>query len=339
MQRFHFFTVFSLLLILLISCHPQREPQKIFFRGEAQGTYYEVTYFDTLGRNLQPAVDSLLREFDNSLSLWVDNSIISRVNRNEAVQVDTLFTTVFQKSMEVARRTGGKFNPCIGPLVELWGFHRRKGEVPTDEKIQEALKHIDYQKIVLQSSQIVKQDTLIRLDFNAIAQGFSVDVIASFLKSKGISRFLIDVGGEVLAGDPKPDGTAWRVGIEKPADSANADREIQNVIELSNRAIATSGTYRKYRVENGRKMSHTIDPATGYPVQHNLLSVSVVAPDAMTADAYATAFMVMGGEEAWRFIRVNKDLNLEAMFITANERGELMTVMTPGFSKLLVQTK
>lgn len=338
MKKLLILITLSGLLIFITSCQTRRGPQKISFRGEAQGTYYEVTYFDTLGRNFQPAIDSLLREFDNSLSLWVDNSLISRVNRNEAVQVDTLFSTVFLKSMEVARRTGGKFNPCIGPLVELWGFHRRKGEVPSDEKIQEALKHIDYQKVALQGRQVVKQDTLIRLDFNAIAQGFSVDVIASFLKSKGINRFLIDVGGEVLAGDPKPDGTAWRVGIEKPADSANADREIQNVIELSNRAIATSGTYRKYRIENGRKMSHTIDPATGYPVQHNLLSVSVVASDAMTADAYATAFMVMGGEEAWRFIRANKDLNLEAMFITANDKGELMTVMTPGFSKLLSQT-
>ncbi|MGC8865198.1 MAG: FAD:protein FMN transferase [Bacteroidales bacterium] len=339
MQRLQFFISLGLLMVLFTSCNPQREPQKVFFRGEAQGTYYEVTYYDTLGRNFQAAIDSLLHDFDNSLSLWVDNSIISRVNRNETVQVDTLFTTVFLKSMEVARRTGGKFNPCIGPLVELWGFHRHKGEVPSDEKIQEALKHIDYQKVTLQGGQVVKKDTLIRLDFNAIAQGYSVDVIASFLKSKGINKFLIDVGGEVRAGDPKPDGSAWRVGIEKPADSANADREIQNVIELSRQAIATSGTYRKYRIENGRKMSHTIDPVTGYPVQHNLLSVSVVASDAITADAYATAFMVMGGEEAWRFIRANKDLTLEAMFVTANDKGELMTVMTPGFSKLLSQTK
>ena len=323
--------------LFLVGCTSHREPQKVFFRGEAQGTYYEVTYFDTLGRNLQPSIDSLLGAFDKSLSLWVDNSIISRVNRNEDVRVDTLFSVVFRKSMEVARRTDGKFNVCVGPLVELWGFHRKKGEVPSDDKIKEALKHIDYRKVRLEGDRVVKEDSLIRLDFNAIAQGFSVDVIASFLRNKGIHIFLIDVGGEVLAGDPKPDGTAWRVGIEKPADSANADRQIENVINLSNKAIATSGTYRKYRVENGRKLSHTIDPFTGYPVQHNLLSVSVVASDAMTADAYATAFMVIGAEEAWRFIKTNKDLALEAMFITANDKGELMTVMTPGFSQMLAQ--
>lgn len=325
------------IFITLSSCTSHREPQKVFFRGEAQGTYYEVTYYDTLRRNFQASIDSLLSDFDQSLSLWVDSSIISRVNRNEEVKVDTLFSVVFRKSMEVARRTDGKFNVCVGPLVELWGFHRKKGEVPDEERIQEALKHIDYRKVRLEGDKVIKEDSLIRLDFNAIAQGYSVDVIASFLKEKGIRMFLIDVGGEVLAGEPKPDGTAWRVGIEKPADSANADRQIENVINLSNKAIATSGTYRKYRVENGRKLSHTIDPSTGYPVQHNLLSVSVVAADAMTADAYATAFMVMGAEDAWRFIRTNKDLGLEAMFITANDRGELMTVMTPGFSQMLAR--
>ncbi len=329
---------FGLAFILFwAGCASHREPQKVFFRGEAQGTYYEVTYFDTLGRNLQPSIDSLLGAFDKSLSLWVDSSLISRINRNEDVKVDTLFSVVFRKSTEVARRTEGKFNVCVGPLVELWGFYRKKGEVPSDDKIKEALQHIDYSKVRLEGDRVVKEDSLIRLDFNAIAQGFSVDIIASFLRNKGIRMFLIDIGGEVLAGEPKPDGTAWRVGIEKPADSANADRQIENVINLSNKAIATSGTYRKYRVENGRKLSHTIDPSTGYPVQHNLLSVSVVASDAMTADAYATAFMVMGAEEAWRFIRANKDLGLEAMFITANDKGELMTVMTPGFSQMLAR--
>lgn len=320
---------------IFFSCKSRRQPQRVFFRGEAQGTYYEVTYFDTLNRNFQTSIDSLLKEFDNSLSLWVDSSIISKVNRNEQVHLDSLFIAVLKKSMEVARLTHGKFNVCVGPLVELWGFHQKKGEVPNDEKITEALRHIDYRKVKIEGDRLVKEDSLIRLDFNAIAQGYSVDVIASFLKSKGIRAFLIDVGGEVLAGECKPDGTAWRVGVEKPADSANADRQIENVIELCNKAIATSGTYRKYRVENGRKLSHTIDPATGYPVQHNLLSVSVVSSDAMTSDAFATAFMVMGAEEAWRFIKAHKELGLEAMFITFNDKGELMTVMTPGFSQMI----
>ncbi len=323
--------------IALNGCAHRYQPQKIFFQGEAQGTYYQVTYYDSLGRNFQTSIDSLLKDFDNSLSLWVEHSVISRINRNEAVDVDTLFKKVFMKSREVAERTKGKFNFCIGPLVDLWGFHQQKGAVPGDDQIQEALKHIDYRMIHLEGDRLIKQDSLIRLDFNAIAQGYSVDVIASFLKKNGIHMYLIDVGGEVLAGNPKPDGSAWRVGIEKPADSSTADRQIENIIELKNKAIATSGTYRKYRIENGRKMSHTIDPSTGYPVQHNLLSVSVLASDAMTADAYATAFMVMGAEEAWRFLRANKDLDLEAMFITSNEKGELMTVMTTGFSQLLTQ--
>ncbi len=148
-----------------------------------------MTYFDTLNRNFQTSIDSLLKEFDNSLSLWVDSSIISKVNRNEQVHLDSLFIAVFEKSMEVARLTNGKFNVCVGPLVELWGFHQKKGEVPNDEKITEALRHIDYRKVKIEGDRLIKEDSLIRLDFNAIAQGYSVDVIASFLKSKGIRAF------------------------------------------------------------------------------------------------------------------------------------------------------
>ncbi|HQN99110.1 MAG TPA: FAD:protein FMN transferase [Bacteroidales bacterium] len=327
-----------LALLLLISC--TRKPQKTIITGEAQGTYYQVTYIDGSNRNFSKEIDSLLRTFDHSVSLWDDSSIISRINRNEkGVKLDSIFRVIFTKSMEVAKRTEGAFNPCVGPLVKAWGFHRKQGKLPDSVLIAELLKHIDYRKIWLQGDSIVKSDTNIELDFNAIAQGYSADLVASFLRKKGISSYLVDIGGEVVAGDMKPDGSLWRVGIEKPSDSASSEREIETVVEIANKAIATSGTYRKYRLENGRRYSHTIDPQTGFPVNHSLLSVSVVANDGITADAYATAFMVMGAEKAWRFIRDNKDLGLEAYFILDDNKSNFRIIQTPGFVDMLSKTQ
>lgn len=327
-----------LALLLLISC--TRKPQKTIITGEAQGTYYQVTYIDGSNRNFSKEIDSLLRTFDHSVSLWDDSSIISRINRNEkGVKLDSIFRVIFTKSMEVAKRTEGAFNPCVGPLVKAWGFHRKQGKLPDSVLIAELLKHIDYQKIWLRGDSIVKSDTNIELDFNAIAQGYSADLVASFLRKKGISSYLVDIGGEVVAGDMKPDGSLWRVGIEKPSDSASSEREIETVVEIANKAIATSGTYRKYRLENGRRYSHTIDPQTGFPVNHSLLSVSVVANDGITADAYATAFMVMGAEKAWRFIRDNKDLGLEAYFILDDNKSNFRIIQTPGFVDMLSKTQ
>lgn len=327
-----------LALLLLISC--TRKPQKTIITGEAQGTYYQVTYIDDSNRNFSKEIDSLLRTLDHSVSLWDDSSIISRINRNEkGVKLDSIFRVIFTKSMEVAKRTEGAFNPCVGPLVKAWGFHRKQGKLPDSVLIAELLKHIDYRKIWLQGDSIVKSDTNIELDFNAIAQGYSADLVASFLREKGISSYLVDIGGEVVAGDMKPDGSLWRVGIEKPSDSASSEREIETVVEIANKAIATSGTYRKYRLENGRRYSHTIDPQTGFPVNHSLLSVSVVANDGITADAYATAFMVMGAEKAWRFIRDNKDLGLEAYFILDDNKSNFRIIQTPGFVDMLSKTQ
>ncbi|GAB6278844.1 MAG: FAD:protein FMN transferase [Lentimicrobium sp.] len=327
-----------LALLLLISC--TRKPQKTIITGEAQGTYYQVTYIDDSNRNFSKEIDSLLRTLDHSVSLWDDSSIISRINRNEkGVKLDSIFRVIFTKSMEVAKRTEGAFNPCVGPLVKAWGFHRKQGKLPDSVLIAELLRHIDYRKIWLRGDSIVKSDTNIELDFNAIAKGYSADLVASFLRKKGISSYLVDIGGEVVAGDMKPDGSLWRVGIEKPSDSASSEREIETVVEIANKAIATSGTYRKYRLENGRRFSHTIDPQTGFPVNHSLLSVSVVANDGITADAYATAFMVMGAEKAWRFIRDNKDLGLEAYFILDDNKSNFRIIQTPGFVDMLSKTQ
>jgi thiamine biosynthesis lipoprotein len=322
------------LAVLLFSC--TKQPARIAISGEAQGTYFKVTYYDSLNRDYSEAIDSLLKAFDQSVSLWVDSSIISRVNGNDtSVRTDSVFREVFRKSNEIAIATQGMFNPAVGPLVKAWGFHRKQGKLPSDETISEILPHLDFRSVRLAGDRVIKSDTALKLDFNGIAQGYSVDLVGRFLRSKGIRMFLVDIGGEILAGDRKPDGSAWRVGIEKPAETADAGRELTAMIEIVNQAVATSGNYRKYRIENGKKLSHTINPLTGYPVDHDLLSVSVLADDAITADGYATAFMAMGSKESWWFIRDNRIRHLEACFIVTKETEGYHTIMTEGFSAKL----
>lgn len=326
--------VVLILALSLFSC--KKLPERMIIRGEAQGTYFEVTYYDSLNRDFSAAIDSLLKDFDLSVSLWVDHSIICRVNRNDtSVRTDSVFRAIFRKSNEIAAATGGMFNPAIGPLVKAWGFHRKQGKVPADETIRELMLHMDYQSVRLAGDRVIKSDTALKLDFNGIAQGYSVDLVGHYLRSKGIRRFLVDIGGEILAGDRKPDGRGWIVGIEKPAESADAGRELTAMVEIVNQAVATSGNYRKYRIENGKKLSHTINPLTGYPVDHDLLGVTVLADDAITADGYATAFMAMGAKESWWFIRDNRIRHLEACFIVSTGHEAFNTIMTEGFSAKL----
>ena len=333
--RNHLSVLSFMFILFMLSCNPGE--QKQFIEGEAQGTWYHITFFDDEKRDLKPGIDSLLKSIDKSVSLWDDSSVLSRVNRNDSLaEADAIFRHLFETACEIARITGGKFNPAIGPVVSAWGFHRKRGNLPDSAQLASLLKHIDYNGVILKNNRIVKQDTALKLDFNAHAQGYSADLIGEFLRMKGITRFLVEIGGEVLAGDGKPDGSAWVVGIEKPAAHAADESQVKIMAGITGVALATSGNYRNYREEGGKRFSHTIDPSTGYPVTHNTLSVSVMAKDALTADAYATAFMVMGAQGAWNFIRQNKNLGLEAYFILEGVNGELSTIMTPGFSKVIL---
>lgn len=306
------------------------------FTGETQGTYYAITYFDHDARNFQIQVDSLLKKFDKSVSLWDSGSVLSAINRNEAgVQPDVIFTELFKKSSEVYEKSGGAFDPTVGPLVNAWGFGF-SGRMKINQQIVDSLLPlVGFNKVKLDNNTIVKTDPRIQLDFNAIAQGYAVDLIARFLSGKGIEIFLIDIGGEVLGKGSKPTGENWKVGIEKPKDNANYGEGLQAIVSLENKALATSGNYRKFYEENGIRYSHTIDPVTGYPVKHTLLSASVLAKDCATADAYATVFMVLGLEKVKSFLSGRSDL--EGYFIYTNESGELENFFTEGFGKLLVE--
>jgi thiamine biosynthesis lipoprotein len=326
--------ILSFIFLLANSCSEKKELKLYKITGSAQGTYYAITYCAESNENLQPAVDSLFRKFDSSVSQYVPTSILSRLNNNDTVATsDPIFETIFKKSMEVSASTDGAFDITVGPLVNAWGFGFSKKASVDQAMVDSLLPLVGYQKVRLVNGKLIKADPRIKVDFDAIAQGYSSDWLGHFFDSKGIHNYLIDVGGEVLGKGSKPDGSIWRVGIEKPAKNADDERKIQAILSLKDKALSTSGSYRKYYEENGVRYSHTIDPADGYPVKHSLLSVSVLADDCMTADAYATAFMVMGLEKSMSFLA--KHSEIEAYFISDDQKGGFKVDFTKGLDSLL----
>ena len=323
------------LSIIISACQTGLKPiEKISFQGEAQGTYYMVTYFDEQNRNFQKEIDSILIDFDQSLSSWVPNSIISRVNRNEEnVILDQYFIDNFILSERVSKESDGAFDCTVGPLVEAWGFGFRE-KVDLDQRmIDSILEFVGFEKAKIENNVLVKSDPRMELSFNAVAQGYSVDVVGRFLKDKGIQNFIIDIGGEVLASGSKPNSELWQVGIQKPTEDQNGEIEAEVIVSLKDKALVTSGSYRKYYEKDGKRYSHMIDPSTGYPVTHSLLSVSVLADKCADADAYATAFMIMGLEKSKAFLNNRKDL--EAYFIYDDKNGEMKTYCTAQLESLI----
>jgi len=327
------YRIFIFTLVFFAGCNTlQKEPVRLL--GEAQGTYYSIIYFENEQRDFQIEIDSILNEFDKSVSLWVPSSILSRVNQNDsAVLPDDYFVDNFKLSMEVAEETDGYFDITVGSLVRAWGFGFDATVKVDSTIIDSILQFTGYKKVRLNNTEVIKDDLRTTFDFNAVAQGYSVDLIGSFLEGQGIKNYLVDIGGEVKAKGKKPDGSKWKIGIEKPTQNASDGRSLEAIVEVSNIAVATSGSYRKFYEENGIRYSHTINPKTGYPVQHSLLSASVLAESAAVADAYATAFMVMGLEKAKEYL--NENDQLEAYFIYSDKNGEYKTFATEGFNQLI----
>jgi thiamine biosynthesis lipoprotein len=303
-----------LVSVFFISCNSNKH-SLIKFEGNAQGTTYHISYMSDDSISRKTAIDSLLKEIDSSMSTWLPVSIISRINNNDKnVLVDQYFIDVFNKSIEVSEKTNGLFDVTVGPLVNSWGFGNTKKVTPDSKTIDSLLQLVGYKMLKLEDNKITKAKPEIKLDFNAIAQGYSVDVLARYLETKGIDNYIVEVGGELKA-KGKKENENWKVGIDKPNEKASSKRELEAVISLNNKALATSGNYRKFYEENGQKFSHIINPKTGYPAKQNLLSATVIADDGITADAYATAFMVMGLERSIQFLKDNNDLQLEVYFI------------------------
>ncbi len=316
------------IIVLLTSCN--RQPKKIMLQGEAQGSYYAITYYDEQERNFQHEIDSIFHAVDVSVNLWVDTSVISKVNRNEDVTLDSIFIDNFNIAQEAARLSDGYFDPTISPIVAAWGFSYKHGDSITPQLIDSLKQLVDYRKVHIENGVVIKENPAMTLDFNAIAQGYTSDLIASFLDSRGIKNYLVDTGGEIMARGTKPNGQPWIVGIEKPADNWDSEQVVHTRIALRDKGLVTSGSTRKYVERNGKRYSHCIDPNTGYPVEHQVLSVTVMANSSVWADALASICMVMGMEKSLPLIE-NMD-DVEAYYIYVNEKNELETFATEGFS-------
>jgi FAD:protein FMN transferase len=323
---------FIVSILLIPGCH-RGINNTITISGATQGTSYHITYLAGQYSNYRESFDSIFKTIDQSLSTYDSGSIISRINRNDpTATADEYFSDVFKKSIEVSEKTNGLFDVTVAPIINAYGFGFKKRERITNVLIDSLLRFVGYKKVRLVNNKLVKDSPQVMLDFNAIAQGYTVDVVASFLESKGVHNYMVEVGGELRAKGTKLNDSSWTVGIEQPDESLAGDASLFSEIKIKNKSLATSGNYKKFYVEDGKKYAHIIDPFTGYPAKHNLLSTTVIADDCMTADAYATSFMVMGLEKSKQFLSAHKELNLEVFFIY-DENGVLKKYTSKNFEE------
>lgn len=295
--------------------------------GHIFGTQYNIKYKSV--EDLHKEIKATLLQVDNSLSMFNKNSIISAFNNNRDTTANEMFTEVFNLAQEISAKTGGAFDITVAPLVNAWGFGFKKDELPDSATVEELRSKVGHTTVSLVDGKLVKQNPSTMLDCSAIAKGYGCDMIARMLDSRNITDYMIEIGGEVVTKGKNDRGTAWNISISKPTENTTGSHNAhQRIVAISGKAMATSGNYRNFRIENGKKFAHTIDPRTGYPVQHSLLSATVIADNCAKADAYATSFMVMGLEKA---IEQCKSDSIEAFFIYSNEDGALQTYATEGF--------
>ncbi len=329
--------LFSFCLVLLISCKPQNQDY-IKMQGMIFGTFYHIIYQPVIeDDSISFGVTKELDKVDWALSTFKDTSTISKFNYSEkGFTVDSLVKYVYLSAVEVNKNTGGAFDMTVGPLVNAWGFGFKKKDSITNALIDTLLLNVGMDKLHLNGNFLSKEKPAIMIDASAIAKGYGVDVVADYLASQGIKNYMVEIGGEIRVNGVNNKGIAWRVGIDKPIDDkAAANREIQDVLSLSDVGLATSGNYRNFYIKEGKKYAHTIDPKTGYPVQHSLLSASIIAPQCMVADAYATACMVMGLNKSMQVI--NSLAGVEGYFIYVDEQGNNQVEYTDGFKSLIVE--
>ncbi len=328
-----------LAFLLLWSCKTGL-PDYYNIRGFAQGTTYSIIYESKCNidaEEMQLNIDSLLKAFDFSLSTYNDSSLITELNKGIEVKPDEFLDEVIKKSAEVWEITGGAFDITMGPLINAWGFGPDSQKSFNPEDLDSLMQLVGMEKLILENNVLRKQDKRMYIDVNAIAQGYSVDVICEYLQSLGIEKCLAEVGGEIRTVGKKYPDISWRVLIDKPLDGNYIPgSEVQAYIELNNKSLATSGNYRKFYIgDDGVKYSHTINPATGVPVQHNLLSATIIADDCITADAFATACMVLGLEKAREL--VNRCDFLEAYLVYSDANGEFRTWFTDSMLDYLAE--
>lgn len=327
---------FLLLLIVgtVLIIRQQRAMPYQMNSGMVFGTVYNITY--ECDSDLHQAIRAELQKVDNSLSPFNEHSVITAINQNQDVKPDEMFLTVFNKAMEISRETDGAFDITVAPLVNAWGFGFKNGSQPNRQQVDSLRRLIGYEKVILKNDRIVKQSPDIMLDCSAIAKGYGSDVVARFLQQQGVKNFMVEIGGEVVTSGVNPQRLPWRIGVTKPTDDTLSIKgEIQSVLNVTDLAMATSGNYRNFYYKGGKKYAHTIDPKTGYPVQHSLLSATVLAKDCATADAYATSFMVLGIDGAKKVLERHPELM--AYFIYADDKGQNAVWCSPSLKDKIVE--
>lgn len=323
--------------VFLFPLFREKELRHYQIHGYAQGTDYNISYFAKDSIVTKGQIDSILVKIDSSMSLYKPYSQICHFNEaSSSMLVDRHFARVIKKSFDIYKDTQGKFDVTVGPLVQAWGFGPKPvGDFPDDREVKSLLEFVGMDKLRLKGSTLTKTDPRVHIDLNGIAQGYSVDVVAEHMIHKKIPAFVVEIGGELRIKGPKPDGSSMRIGIEGPSGTAEEEAVIRHTIQINQGAITTSGNYRKYLQKGSKRVSHLIDPKTGYPLQNQLISVTLYAEDAITADGYDNAVMAMDIAEALAFVTAKK--KMEAYIIYHKKDGTVADTLTTGFKKMLVQ--
>jgi len=322
--------VFITVLLFFLSCIKEEKAKDFILQGHVFGTTYKIVYLNA-SKNYQKSIDSLFFLMNKSLSTYIPTSDISKINKGDTtIVVDDLFLEVFKKSKKIHKETNGYFDPTVGNLVNVWGFGPQRGKKNlTQEALKAQMQFVSLDKVTILDRKVYKKYEEIYLDFNAIAKGFGIDIVARFLERKKIKNYLIEVGGEIRAKGKKANNISWAIQLVDPIHKDGSKGF--KTINLSDKSMATSGNYRKFRVaENGQKFVHTINPKTGFAKESNLLSASVIADlDCADVDAYATAFMAMGYEKSKKFLEKHK--NLDGILLFVDENGRLKEYKTRDF--------
>ncbi|TCD08568.1 FAD:protein FMN transferase [Pedobacter frigidisoli] len=322
-----------LFLSLFINFSAKREVRQYKINGFAQGTDYAIMYYATDSLATKPGIDSLLNKIDLSMSLYKKGSLINQFNlAGKQIKIDHLMSDVLKRSFEINRDTKGIFDITVAPLVQAWGFGPKENtKEPSSSEIKSILECVGMKNLKLKNGSLTKTKPCVTIDLNGIAQGYSVDLIAEYLEKKGVKNYVAELGGEIRIAGPKPDGTPMKIGIEGP------DKDdipvIRHIVAVNSGAITTSGSYRKFHQSGKKKISHLINAQTGYPLDNEMISVTVYAKDAITADGYDNALMGMHLNEAMKFVNDRK--NLEAYFVYHQSDGAVADTLTKGFKKLL----
>ena len=329
-----------ILTMVMVACQPSVNEKVYLIEGEAQGSTYHIKYIAERDENLKPAIDSILEVIDLSMSTYRPDSAISKINQGDTtVVVDEHFRKVFEASQQIWQESEGLFDPTVGVLVNAWGFGKQKiseADLPTDKKIDSLRKYVGFDKVALTEKNLIKKRyTEILFDFNAIAQGYTSDVVANYLSARGIKNYIVEIAGEMyLKGKNTVEDKSWTIGVENPLKPLD-DRDLVATIQFTNQGLATSGNYRKVWTDsNGRKYVHSINPITGRATQSDVLSATVVAPSTMLADGYATMFMVMGLAKSKAFLEKHPDLAV--LLVYSDDKHQEATYKTKSFEKLII---